>query len=59
VDLGFRPGGRGTGVARDQHAVDLPSDVATPLYSSDAGHSDDAFLYRGESAKSTLVVSTP
>src|SRR5215212_5834318 len=28
VDLGFRPGGRGTGVARDQHAVDLPGHVA-------------------------------
>src|SRR5215204_5744966 len=28
VDLGFRPGRRGTGVARDQHAVDLPGYVA-------------------------------
>ena len=28
MDLGFRPGGRGTGVARDQHAVDLPGHVA-------------------------------
>src|SRR5215203_3806806 len=28
VDLGFRPGGRGTSVARDQHAVDLPGYVA-------------------------------
>src|SRR5918993_2536262 len=28
VDLGFRPGGRGTSVARDQHTVDLPCNVA-------------------------------
>src|SRR5918993_2131818 len=28
VDLGFRPGGRGTSVATDQHAVDLPCNVA-------------------------------
>src|SRR5215208_5491281 len=28
VDLGLRPGGRGTGVARDQQAVDLPGYVA-------------------------------
>jgi hypothetical protein len=28
VNLGFRPGRRGTGVARDQHAVGLPGDVA-------------------------------
>src|SRR5215210_3711014 len=28
VGIGFRPGGRGTGAARDQHAVDLPGYVA-------------------------------
>jgi hypothetical protein len=28
VALGFRTGRRGTGAARDKHAVDLPGDVA-------------------------------
>src|SRR5215207_4866911 len=28
VGLGFWPGRRGTGAARDQHAVDLPGEVA-------------------------------
>ena len=32
------------GVAGDQHAVDLPGDVATLLYSSDAGHIDKGYV---------------
>jgi hypothetical protein len=35
---------RGTGDARDQHAVDLPGEVATLLYSSDVDHTNERYV---------------
>jgi hypothetical protein len=44
VDLVLWSCRRGTGAARDQHAVGFPGDVATLLYSSDVDHTNERYV---------------